>query len=445
MNSIIQMDVDNDQNFSSFGFFDIYQKNSFKQSARTTWIDGWKIEYMAIADPKTIHNTPIVIVGGAFQNFNSYKYCVEQLFESGPVILIDLPSMGSNQQITNADTGESAGILSLPDLSQMLGVWLDIVGISKVSVMGMSLGSVVASFFSKYRPELVERMVLMGVMQKTRKSWRMLLEESLKLMQEQRMDEFGQAVILYLVNHAKLDVTRMSPTAKKLFFRQMAEFSATEQDRYAINCNRLLNLNDVPPPQGDTLVACGQFDSFTLPHENAAFALQCPNMQFAMIANADHVPQLQRRKETMNLFTTYLKGQSLANLDGIIPMSREQMQKIERRGEERIHLTEPKTKFSHRLQATEVTVEIMDMNFFGALLEVENLKQIDFVRDNPRDLALHFQDEEGVFQVECLIFDVTEHEVRLIFKHGSFDVAERLLKFVEYQKSQQLNLALDLV
>jgi hypothetical protein len=45
-----------------------------------------------------------VIVGGAFQNFNSYKYCVEQLFESGPVILIDLPSMGANQQITNRDT-----------------------------------------------------------------------------------------------------------------------------------------------------------------------------------------------------------------------------------------------------------------------------------------------------------------------------------------------------
>jgi hypothetical protein len=33
------------------------------------------------------------------------------------------------------------------------------------------------------------------------------------------MEEFGQAVILYLVNHAKLDKTRMSPTAKKLFFR----------------------------------------------------------------------------------------------------------------------------------------------------------------------------------------------------------------------------------
>jgi pimeloyl-ACP methyl ester carboxylesterase len=149
-----------------FGFFDIYNKNSFKQPARTTWIDGWKIEYMAIADPKTIYNTPIVIVGGAFQNFNSYKYCVEQLFESGPVILIDLPSMGANQQIRNVDTGESAGILELPDLSKMLGQWLDIVGIDKVSVMGMSLGSVVASSFAHQRPELIDRMVLMGVMQK---------------------------------------------------------------------------------------------------------------------------------------------------------------------------------------------------------------------------------------------------------------------------------------
>jgi pimeloyl-ACP methyl ester carboxylesterase len=99
----------------------------------------------------------------------------------------------------------------------MLGRWLDIVGIQKVSVMGMSLGSVVASCFAYQRPDLMDRMILMGVMQKTRKSWRMILEESLKLMQENRMEEFGQAVILYLVNHAKLDKTRMSPTAKNYF------------------------------------------------------------------------------------------------------------------------------------------------------------------------------------------------------------------------------------
>lgn len=434
MNSIIQMDSEINQAYAGFGFFDIYHRDSFKQPARTTWIDGWKIEYMAIADPKTIHNTPIVIVGGAFQNFNSYKYCVEQLFESGPVILIDLPSMGANQQITNRDTEVSAGTLELPDLSKMLGRWLDIVGLQKVSVMGMSLGSVIASCFAYHRPELMDLMILMGVMQKTRKSWRMILEESLKLMQENRMEEFGQAVILYLVNHAKLDKTRMSPTAKKLFFRQMAEFTGTERERYEINCNRLLRLTDVPIPACKTLVAAGQYDSFTLPHENANFALQCPDMEFALIANADHVPQLQRRKETMSLFTTFLKGESIQNLDGIIPMTREQMQKMERRGEERVRVLQPKTQLTHREFDVQVPVTIVDVTFFGMYLKMDDVSKLDFVNEHPRDLALHLEDEEGTFSIECLIFESTEQGIRALFKHGSFELADRLSRFIARQK-----------
>lgn len=433
MNSIIHLDSEIYPSNTGFSFFDIYNKTSFKQPARVTWIDGWKIEYMAIADPRTMHNTPTVIVGGAFQNFNSYKYCVEQLFEQGPVILVDLPSLGANQQINNRDTGVSAGTLELPVLSTMLGEWLDIVGISKVSMMGMSLGSVVASCFADQRPELMDRLILMGVMQKTRKSWRMLLEESLMLMKEQRMDEFGQAVILYLVNHAKLDKTRMSPTAKRLFFKQMSEFTATEQERYEINCNRLLRLDNVPLPQCKTLVACGQYDSFTLPHENANFALQCPNVEFALIANADHVPQLQRRKETMTLFTTFLKAESIDQVDGIIPMSREQMQTMERRGEARIPVLAPDTHLSHRLLERTVPVKIVDLNYFGVLLQLDSSEHNDFVQQAPRDLALHLSDEEGTFSVECLIFEMQGTQLRALFKHGSFDVADRLLNFIARQ------------
>ncbi|OTG68545.1 alpha/beta hydrolase [Acinetobacter sp. ANC 4470] len=433
MNSMIQMDAEVQQSDMSVGFFDLYHRNSFKEPARTTWIDGWKIEYMAIAQPETIQNTPILIIGGAFQNFNSYKYCVEQLLSAGPIILIDLPSMGANQQISNHDTHISAGTLELADLARMLGQWLDIENLSKVSVMGMSLGSVVASSFAVQRPELVDRMILMGVMQKTRKSWRMLLEESLHLMKEQRMDEFGQAVILYLVNHAKMDKTRMSPTAKRLFFRQMAEFTATEQERYEINCNRLLRLTDVPIPQCKVLVACGQYDSFTLPHENANFALQCPEMEFAMIANADHVPQLQRRKETMSLFATFLQGLSIQNVEGIIPMTRAQLLTLERRGEERITVQQPMTVLTHRHSDLHLPTYIMDLNYFGILLEfAEGLTAQ--AEQYPRDLALHLEDDEGQFKIECLIFDVASTQIRALFKHGSFEVAERLMRYIQRQK-----------
>lgn len=437
MNSMIQMDSEIQDVNMNFSFFDLYHRNSFKQPARITWIKGWKVEYMAIAQPETMHKTPILIVGGAFQNFNSYKYCVEQLLSAGPVILIDLPSMGANQQITNLDTGISAGTLELPDLARMLGEWLDIESLDKVSVMGMSLGSVVASSFAVQRPDLVERMILMGVMQKTRKSWRMLLEESLHLMKEQRMDEFGQAVILYLVNHAKFDKTRMSPTAKRLFFKQMAEFTATEQDRYEINCNRLLRLTNVPIPQCKVLVACGQYDSFTLPHENANFALQCPEMQFAMIANADHVPQLQRRKETMTLFATFLQGESIQDVEGIILMTRAQLLTMERRGEERIQVKNPQTQLTDRHSDLQIATQIVDLNFFGVLLSfTEGLTAK--AEQYPRDLGLHLEDEEGPFKIECLIFEVSSTQIRALFKHGSFELAERLLRYIQLQK--ELNL-----
>ena len=444
MNSIIQMDAQALDQHSHYGFFDLYDKHSFKQPARTTWIDGWKIEYMAIARPDTLHMRPMVIIGGAFQNFNSYKYCVEQLFDAGPIILIDLPSMGANQQISNVDTGISAGTLELEDLAAMLGQWLEQMQLPKVAILGMSLGSVVASCLADQHPELVDRMILMGVMQKTRKSWRMLLEESLHLMKEQRMDEFGQAVILYLVNHARLTETRMSPTAKRLFFKQMSEFTATEQDRYDINCNRLLRLTNVPIPQCKVLVACGQYDSFTLPHENANFALQCPNMQYVQIAAADHVPQLQRRKETMHLFATFLRDEPVNQLDGIIPFTREQMQQIERRGEERITVQDPQCYLSHRHSDLVFKAEIVDMSFFGVLLELE-AGLADRAAAYPRDLALHLEDEAGEFNIECLIFEHADTQLRALFKHGSFEVAERLLHFVQKEKALQHAEVLDAV
>lgn len=409
-------------------FYDRYTRDTFKAPPRIHRIDGWKIEYMAIAIPETLHRTPVVIIGGAFQNFNSYKYCVEQLLAAGPIILIDLPSMGNNQQLENERTGQSAGELELPDLANYLGRWVADMQLDKVSIMGMSLGSVVASHFSEQFPERLDRLVLMGVMQKTRKSWRMLLEESLHLLQEDRMEEFGQAVVLYLINHARLADTRMSPTAKRLFFRQMAEFANTERLRYNINCERLLRLQDVPIPQCPTLVAAGEFDSFTLPFENAHFALQCPDMQFALIERADHLPQLQRRKETMGLFATFLRNEDIATVEGTRALSREQLTQLERRGQARLHLRAPVRAMQHRhIAEMQPVVTVVDINFFGVLMDAGSDEAAAALIAEPRNLALHVGDLNGEpLAIECLIFEQQGHCVRALFKHGSFDNAERL-------------------
>ncbi len=216
-------------------------------------------------------------------------------------------------------------------------------------------------------------MILMGVMQKTRKSWRMLLEESLHLMREQRMDEFGQAVILYLVNHAKMDKTK-NVTHSQAFVLQDRWRSSPQQNKSAMKSTAIVCFAS-PMCRFHSVKSwwpVANMTVFTLPHENANFALQCPDMEYAQIANADHVPQLQRRKETMHLFATFLKDESIQHLDGIIPFSRAQMLEMERRGEERVQIQHPETFLSYRHSDLVIATEVVDLNYFGVLLRFES-------------------------------------------------------------------------
>jgi hypothetical protein len=176
------------------------------------------------------------------------------------------------------------------------------------------------------------------------------------------------------------------------------------------------------------LVAAGEYDSFTLPHENAHFALQCPDMQFALIEQADHLPQLQRRKETMGLFATFLRNEDISTVSGVRPMTREQIAQMERRGEARLHLREPVRPMQHRhIADMQPTVTVVDINFFGVLLDAGSEAAAAALMAEPRDLALQLGwVNDSPLAIECLMFEQQGSCVRALFKHGSFDNADRL-------------------
>ncbi len=423
-----------------------YHRGDLKVEPRVHWVNGWKVEYLAFADAATAHLPPVVILGGAFQNFNSYKYCIDPLLTTGPVILVDLPALGSNDQLVNTVTGVRSLDLDIHDLSAILTQWIEAIDLPKVSMMGMSLGSVIAANYAHANPERMSRLVLMGVMQETRKSWRMLIQEALDLLHENRMVEFGQAMILYLVNHARIKETRMSPTARKLFFQQMSNFGENERLRYEINASRLLRIKHVPSPTCPTLVATGQYDSFTLPFENAKFALDCPDMQFALVKNADHVPQLQKRRETLELFTTFLRGDAIDGLDGIQPMTRDEIRQMDRRSEQRVKLVQPTCRMTHRTKADfAVTVNVVDMSYFGLKIDAGSEIQAARLLAEPRDMSLHlsYVDVSGEtvdLPIECLIFAQEGQYLRAMFKHGNFEVSDELLHLLESDAVQQAEL-----
>ena len=408
--------------------FENYHRQSLKQAPRVTMIGRWRVDYLAFNGPEGCTNAPLIVLGGAFQNFNSYKYCVEAVLKVCPVVMVDLPSLGNNTQL--------APDLGLEDLADLLFQWVEFEGLERVSLMGLSLGSVVAATFAYKHPAFMEKLILTGILTRPRKAWRMLLEESLRVLDEHRMDEFGQAVVLYLVNHARLKETGITDITRRLFHRQMKGFNENEQARYRINAHRLLSVEEVLGyPDCETLVSTGEYDSFTLPYENALFAARCSNAVFTLIDGSDHVPQLEKRDESVAMFSAFLSGQEVGRVKGITRLTRNQALSLDRRTELRYRPHNPNgqvVSFSHvdGMPQIDSPVEVVNFNFFGCLLRPEHL--LSSVRESCRDLILCLPD--SALRIPMLVVEQGDGWLRCFFLHGNFAVAEELKKLLDNRR-----------
>lgn len=396
-----------------------YSRNAIKASPRSCWIGGWRIDYLPFADPARADRPPLLVVGGAFQNFTSYKYCVERIYEDFPVILVDLPSLGNNDQL--------APDLGMEDLADLLAGFVQEMELEKVHLMGLSLGSAIASTFAYKYPRYTEKLIVAGIITRPRKSWRMLVDESVRVLEEERMDEFSQAVVLYLVNYQRLKETAITPTARRLFYKQMKALNDNERERYKINGRRLLSVEGVLGyPDCETLVVTGEYDSFTLPWENGAFARKCPNSTFVLIEGADHLPQLEKREVSLELFSSFLKGRPLGQVEGIRIYPKGTYDRLERRRSDRLIPCNPRGRMTSESRVGDQfrfdqQVRVVDISFFGCLVKLE--RSGFSLADHARDLTLCLSSPE--LKLDLLVFDYDgSGYLRCLFKHGNIAQAE---------------------
>lgn len=398
-----------------------YSRQAIKAPVIPLQVGRYRLDYLAFSRPENTHKPPLLVVGGAFQTFNSYKYCVERIYDDFPVVLIDLPSLGNNEQI--------APDMGMEELADMLYQMVEMMEYSQVHLMGLSLGSAVAAAFAYKYPQVTGKLITAGVVVSPRKSWRLLIDESVKVLDEGRMDPFSQAVVLYLINYQRLQETGMNPTARKLFYRQMKRLNDNERERYKINGRRLSTtpgLLGFPPCE--TLVTTGEYDSFTLPWENAAFAKGCPNGRFVLIENADHLPQLEQREVSLELFSSFLNGKPLEQVKGIRLLNKADIGKLEKRRDVRrlmvnpsVRLvTEPDSPNPLNLPAT-----VVDINYYGCLLEINDVSFA--MEQHQRDCEIRMELPNVTLGV--LIFErASANRYRCLFKHGSVELSETFIE-----------------
>ena len=82
----------------------------------------------------------------------------------------------------------------------------------------------------------------------------------------------------------------------------------------------------------------------------------------------------------------------------------------------------------HRLQPElETSVNVVDINFFGVLIDAGSVEMAQQLLSQPRDMRLCLTDIDGQeLGLECLIFEAQGQRVRALFKHGNFENAARL-------------------
>lgn len=140
--------------------FDQFDTACFRADPRRTELGPWTVAHVSFATPSTAHRAPLVFIGGAFQNAWSFCREVKHFLPQRPIVIVDLPGQGQNNQLS--------GELDFRDLADLLRQFLDIVALDRGVPVGLSYGSGIAFTFAQRFPHRVERLLLGGITKQIR-------------------------------------------------------------------------------------------------------------------------------------------------------------------------------------------------------------------------------------------------------------------------------------
>ncbi|WP_413291200.1 alpha/beta fold hydrolase [Bdellovibrio sp. HCB337] len=334
-------------------------KKSRLAEAPTVWTSktGARVEYLAFADEGVRNKTPLILLGGAFQNFRSFRKEAELFSADRPVLLLDLPSQGSNRQLLPD--------AEFQDLGNLLGEFFIAHEVKQVIPVGLSYGSAIAFHFARLYPQLVEKLILGGATPKLRSSFETLLHETFRALDLGQRERFAHGVVVNLINYSKRASTGISDRYLTAFQEELLNMDDLAFVCYRQNCQRIFRAERLTARiECPALVFTGEHDHFTLPQENAELVQQSlPNGTFVLVKDGDHLLNLERRDTVLALYQAFLTDSSLGQIPGVTIPELESFIKTDRRQITRVQTPGLKASLNET-----VTVELEDLSLLGCRL-----------------------------------------------------------------------------
>jgi pimeloyl-ACP methyl ester carboxylesterase len=328
---------------------------AFEKRPMVQMLGEWKVEYLQFVQPSNAFKTPVVILGGAFQSFSSFKHDVKELSKDFPVYLINLPGQGSNTQ--------RAGELKSYDHAELLKGWMDQLGISKISLIAYSFGAGIAHHFAGLYPNRVNKLILGGSTLEMRSSVKSLWEASFKAMQEGQRDHFAAGIALNLMNHSQKSFIPEGDVILKSLYIKAQNLTDQEILSYRDEVNRSFIKEKLPPtPECDTLVFTAEHDHLTMPFEGHKMA-QKLKAEFVIIKDSDHFVSYEKKDVVTRLYRRFLNGQSLKRMKDIEYFSKSEFPRERIRMNSRWHLNN--MAFLDTGAGAFIPVNVLEISNFG--------------------------------------------------------------------------------
>jgi pimeloyl-ACP methyl ester carboxylesterase len=384
--------------------FSDFDTAHFRAEPRRTAIGPWTVQHLSFGAPGTTSKPPLVFIGGAFQNAWSFLREVRHFITQRPIILLDLPGQGQNQQLS--------GELTFDEFGDLFRAFLDSQSLSTVIPIGLSYGSGIACAFARRHPDRVDRLILGATTERIRPRVGQALRAGFWYLDQGRIDTFADAVIHHLLNLPHRESTGLAPRIIDALRVGMLELTENERLRYRHNSTRLFTHSLGSELTCQTLVFNARFDHFTAPFEGLALAEKSKTGRFLLIEKGDHLATVESPKTFIALCDAFVNERPL-EIPGVITGATAAEGTRERRLLER-RPGKRRDVFLNTPAGGESRGFLLDYNAHGCLFELAS-DLPPMVDDAPIEVAIPSIGAKGD---AVLLPDA--RGVRAIFMHDAF-------------------------
>lgn len=247
--------------------------------------------------------TPLVFIGGAFQNINQIEKVSLALAKETWVIAIDTPG--------NGDTGVLPHNYGFDFICRAIHSAVKKLGIDVINLLGCSYGSIVAMRYAQMYLG-VDKLILGSAMDRLPERLEYEFNLLLFLLEWNRMEDFADGFTNLLTNPAFRAENRLARLTADKLRHALLNASTGMKEQFKHNTMRILRHGQTDlslMPDVDATVFTGEHDHFLPIEDNKRVAASFKRARFVALKDADHMFHVEQFRQTVETILDGLRGE----------------------------------------------------------------------------------------------------------------------------------------